>query len=150
MKIIESQIRAQIQASLARGIRLFYVSTFEDSCTSEQALEVLMSLAAKGELEARADVYCPDGELCWGGTLEQLKTLKPFHCSECEQEIEDPKESSQTYFAVPAHIKSHDELSLAKAEIARLRYALEQIASPPGTHTMNSVRKIAAEALGAK
>lgn len=150
MKLIESQIRNRIQERFARGIRIFYVMSFIDICTSNQVEEVLMGLAAKGELEARANVHCPNNHLCWGSRLEQALALKPFRCSECEEEIEDPQEASTLYFAIPAHIKSQDELSLARAEIVRLRAALEQIANQTDLRTkglMKSAPAIAREAL---
>lgn len=129
------------------GTRVFYPASFRDICSEEQALAVLMQLHREGELEARAQIYCPEGELCWEGTPEQVAALKPFRCSECDQEIEDPKEVSALYFAIPKKVEPFDPHRMLREEIERLRAALEQIALPPSP---SRVRKIARAALEGK
>jgi hypothetical protein len=154
----DSEIIDRIKERFATGVRIFYPETFEDFCTVEEALKVLASLAAEGELEARTQVYCPEGDLAWEGTPQQFAELEPFRCSDCDQEIDDLKAASVPLFIIPRNVRpyrtdSQTEIARLQDEIKRLRDALTQIADQTELRTkglMKSARVIARDALEAK
>lgn len=153
MKTVRQQICVRLKERLVANDHVFFPDSFGDICSTETALEALKELAAEGELETRAQIYSPDGHICFDDEIEHLSTvvthdargqqlvLAPAPCCGRELKLED----ATLYFIV-----SEYELHPKAAEYIRPREALERILELSDRKELREIYAIAAEALAEK
>lgn len=102
-------VASLVQEKLSRGIRVFFVETFEleDGIGSrKKIIKEFEKLVTKGVLEPRVQVHSSSGHLCWEGSREAFAILAPFDCGECEMEIADPVELATEFYVARRSVSS--------------------------------------------